>query len=309
MKKRLINLQPVKDKVREKLISKYNTTEFINMTDTIDIKLDVKDILEEYMKEKETTEPQVFITAEAYLKMRTLVDKTTSEIGWYGFVNKLPGLDSTYVIEDIIVYPQKVTGATCEQDEDRLFEFEMSLTNEQVRARRFQGHSHVNMSVTPSGVDENFYQDLLSQVRDYYIILVTNKRSDYHIRFYDMENNIVYTDVELKVLLDNGTGVDQWYQDAVDNNLTKPTPVVSTGNYIGNTNFKGSIFDDDDDWYKKKEVDKPIWDPYLFDWLDKEDYLHIYGVPYTGQFDDMKPGQLYSKKGNKKNVAGKHKYR
>jgi hypothetical protein len=302
MKKRLINLQPVKDKVREKLIEKYNTTEFLNMNDTIDIKVDVKDILDEYMQEREATEPQVFITSEAYVKMRTLVDKTSSEIGWYGFVTKLPGLDNTYVIEDIIVYPQKVTGATCEQDEDRLFEFEMSLTTEQVRARRFQGHSHVNMGVTPSGVDENFYQDLLSQVRDYYIIMVTNKRSDYHIRFYDMENNIMYTDVELKVLLDNGTGVDQWYQEAIDNNLTKPTPVVSglTGNM---NNFQGSIFDDDS-WYKRRDPDKTIWDPYLDEWISREDYYETYGIHYTGQFNSMQP----DKKGNKKH-GNKYKFK
>ena len=65
MKKRLINLQPVKDKVRDKLIEKYNTTQFINMNDTIDNKLDVKDILEEYMNERQSTEPQIFITSEA----------------------------------------------------------------------------------------------------------------------------------------------------------------------------------------------------------------------------------------------------
>lgn len=304
MKKRLINLQPVKDKVRDKLIEKYNTTQFMNMNDTIDIKLDVKDILEEYMNERQSAEPQVFITSEAYIKMRILVDKTSTELGWYGFVSKLPGLDNVYVIEDIIVYPQKVTGATCEQDEDRMFEFEMSLTTEQVRARRFQAHSHVNMGVTPSGVDEAFYQDLLSQVRDYYIIMVTNKRGDNHIRFYDMENNIVYTELELKILLDNGTDVDKWYQEEVDNNLSKPTPIVS--NDISNTNFKGSIFDDDKWDYATKS--KSIWDPYLFEWIDEDDYKSIYGIPYTGQFKDLKPASLYSKKG-KKHGSSKYKNR
>ena len=304
MKKRLINLQPVKDKVRDKLIEKYNTTQFMNMNDTIDIKLDVKDILEEYMNERQSAEPQVFISSEAYIKMRTLVDKTSTELGWYGFVSKLPGLDNVYVIEDIIVYPQKVTGATCEQDEDRMFEFEMSLTTEQVRARRFQAHSHVNMGVTPSGVDEAFYQDLLSQVRDYYIIMVTNKRGDNHIRFYDMENNIVYTELELKILLDNGTDVDKWYQEEVDNNLSKPTPIVS--NDISNTNFKGSIFDDDKWDYATKS--KSIWDPYLFEWIDEDDYKSIYGIPYTGQFKDLKPASLYSKKG-KKHGSSKYKNR
>ena len=304
MKKRLINLQPVKDKVRDKLIEKYNTTQFMNMNDTIDIKLDVKDILEEYMNERQSAEPQVFITSEAYIKMRTLVDKTSTELGWYGFVSKLPGLDNVYVIEDIIVYPQKVTGATCEQDEDRMFEFEMSLTTEQVRARRFQAHSHVNMGVTPSGVDEAFYQDLLSQVRDYYIIMVTNKRGDNHIRFYDMENNIVYTELELKILLDNGTDVDKWYQEEVDNNLSKPTSIIS--NDISNTNFKGSIFDDDKWDYATKS--KSIWDPYLFEWIDEDDYKSIYGIPYTGQFKDLKPASLYSKKG-KKHGSSKYKNR
>lgn len=303
MKKRLINLQPVKDKVRDKLIEKYNTTQFMNMNDTIDIKLDVKDILEEYMNERQSTEPQIFITSEAYIKMRTLVDKTSTELGWYGFVSKLPGLDNVYVIEDIIVYPQKVTGATCEQDEDRMFEFEISLTTEQVRARRFQGHSHVNMGVTPSGVDEAFYQDLLSQVRDYYIIMVTNKRGDNHIRFYDMENNIVYTELELKVLLDNGTDIDKWYQEEVDNNLSKPTVIIA--NNAGNTNFKGSIFDDEWDYHTKS---KPIWDPYLLEWIDEEDYKDTYGTSYTGQFKDLKPASLYSKKG-KKHVSGKYKDR
>ena len=302
MKKRLINIEPVRDVVREKLIEKYNATTYIN-TEDINIKLDIKDLLEEYIESKNLTPPTIYISANAYVKMRMLVDQMSTEVGWYGTVTKCPGLQETYVIEDILVYPQTVTGATCEQDEDRMFEFEMSLTTEQVRVRRFQGHSHVNMGVTPSGVDETFYQDLLSQVRDYYIIMVTNKRGDNHIRFYDMENNIVYTELELKVLLDNGTDVDKWYQTEVDNNLSKPTPIIY--NSAGNTNFKGSIFDDKWDYATKS---KSIWDPYLLEWIDEEDYKSIYGIPYTGQFKDLKPASLYSKKG-KKHVSSKHKDR
>lgn len=290
MKKRLINLQPVKDKVREKLIAKYNTTEFINMTDSIDIKLDVKDILEEYMKEQETIEPEVYITTEAYVKMRTLVDKTTTELGWYGFVSKAPGLTNIYIIEDIIVYPQKVTGATCEQDEDRLFEFEMSLTDEQINTRRFQGHSHVNMGVTPSGVDENFYQDLLSQVTDYYIIMVTNKRNENHIRFYDMEHNIMYTDLELKILLNDGTDVEDWYESS-STNLTRPTPV-------------GSAFTRYPDTETHFSTGGKIYDPYLMEYITEDEYKSTYGIPYTGQFDELRP-IYYSGKHGKKNKKGK----
>ena len=192
MKKQLINLEPIKEQVRTKLIEKYNSTIFMN-TDVIDVRVDIKEILEEYIKAKNLTEPTVYITTEAYLKMRKLVDEVSTEIGWYGTVTKCPGLDNVFVIEDILVYPQKVTGVTCEQDDDKMFEFEMSLTTDQVNHKRFQGHSHVNMGVTPSGVDEQFYQDLLTQVNDYFIITVTNKNKAYTTRFYDIANNILYS--------------------------------------------------------------------------------------------------------------------
>lgn len=230
MKKQLINLNPIKEQVREKLLEKYDSTTYMN-TSTVNVQLDVREILEQHIADKQLTEPTVYITTEAFIKMRTLVDNTATEIGWYGIVKKYPGLQETYVIEDIIVYPQRVTGATCEQDDDKMFEFEMSLTDEQVNNKRFQGHSHVNMGVTPSGVDEAFYQDLLSQVTDYFIITVTNKKNEYTTRFYDIANNILYSDVPIQVLLDNGTDMSSWYAEA-EEQITKPvvttTPVKPT---------------------------------------------------------------------------------
>ena len=43
MGKQLINLQPIKSIVREKLIEKYDSTLYMN-TNKIDIQLDIKDI-------------------------------------------------------------------------------------------------------------------------------------------------------------------------------------------------------------------------------------------------------------------------
>ncbi len=173
MKKQLINLEPVREQVKQKLLEKYDTSTFMNTT-KVELKVDVADILDEFIEQQNIIEPTVCITTKAYIKMRLLVDKFDKEIGWYGIVNQMPGLDNTYVIEDIVVYPQTVSGATCEQDEDRMFEFEMRLTTDQVNHKRFHGHSHVNMATGPSGVDENFYQELLSQVTDFFIITVTN---------------------------------------------------------------------------------------------------------------------------------------
>ena len=266
MKKRLINIEPVRDIVRDKLIEKYNSTTYIN-TEDINIKLDIKDLLEEYINARSLTPPTIYISANAYVKMRMLVDQMSTEVGWYGTVTKCPGLQETYVIEDILVYPQTVTGATCEQDETKMFDFEMSLTTEQVNTKRFQGHSHVNMGVTPSGVDEQFYQDLLTQVNDYFIICITNKKNDYTVRFYDVENNILYTDLELKVLLDDGTDTNNWFTLVKDQVANKSIVTVDP-NKPGN--FKGSIFDTGDT-KSSKELAKD-YDRRYYDWDDWDYY-------------------------------------
>ena len=118
MKKQLINLQPVKERIREKLLEKYDSTLYMN-TSTIRVELDIKEMLEEYITEQQVAEPEIYITPDAYIKMRKLVDDNTTEIGWYGTVTQMPGLNA-FVIDDILVYPQTVTGTTCEQDDDRI---------------------------------------------------------------------------------------------------------------------------------------------------------------------------------------------
>ena len=281
MKKQLINLEPIKEQVRTKLIEKYNSTIFMN-TDVIDVRVDIKEILEEYIKAKNLTEPTVYITTEAYLKMRKLVDEVSTEIGWYGTVTKCPGLDNVFVIEDILVYPQKVTGVTCEQDDDKMFEFEISLTTDQVNHKRFQGHSHVNMGVTPSGVDEQFYQDLLTQVNDYFIITVTNKAKSYTTRFYDIANNILYSDVPIRVLLNDGTELDVWFNEAKEQLHNKTVTNTFKGSVLENynphtTTKQYKTYRSPYDYEEDEEDDPMIWDKrfgYIRqsdkDWYDEE---------------------------------------
>ena len=58
MKKQLINLQPVKERIREKLLEKYDSTLYMN-TNTIKVELDIKDMLEEYITEQQVSEPEI----------------------------------------------------------------------------------------------------------------------------------------------------------------------------------------------------------------------------------------------------------
>ena len=280
--KSLINLEPVREQVRAKILEKYDSTTYMN-TSSVDIKIDVKEILEQYIADKQLEEPKVYITAEAYVKLRKLVDDTTTEIGWYGTVTKMPGFESVFVIDDILVYPQTVTGATCVQDDDRVFEFELNLSTDQVNRKRFHGHSHVNMGVTPSGVDEQFYQDILTQVDDYFIIMITNKSGAYYTRFYDMQNNILYTGIPVQVMLDNGIALEHWYDDATQNNIKEHTYTAPIKPGADKKNFQNSIFDNPYDDYD--------YDPY-------ESYADRYARYYEStKLDKRKPGR--PKKGNK----------
>lgn len=273
----LINLQPLKETIKAKLLEQYDATEYMN-TNTVDLKLDIKDLVKEYIEQQEIKTPHVYITVEAYLKMRKLVDDTSTEIGWYGTVDKLPGINS-YIINDIIVYPQIVTGATCEQDEDKMFEFEMSLTDEQVNHKRFHGHSHVNMSTGPSGVDESFYRDILSQTTDYFIITITNKRKEYTTRFYDIENNILYTDVPINIVTDKGELLDDWYDEAKDKLtnktvLTKKEPAKYPSSVVTEEELDDLY---DEGWYDR-------YDRYGYDY-----WPSYYKV--TEQKEKRKPGR------------------
>ena len=280
--KSLINLEPVREQVRAKLLEKYDSTIYMN-TSSVDIKIDVKEILEQYIADKQLEEPKVYITTEAYVKLRKLVDDTTTEIGWYGTVTKMPGFESVFVIDDILVYPQTVTGATCVQDDDRVFEFELNLSTDQVNRKRFHGHSHVNMGVTPSGVDEQFYQDILTQVDDYFIVMITNKSGAYYTRFYDMQNNILYTGIPVQVMLDNGIALEHWYDDATQNNIKEHTYTAPIKPGADKKNFQNSIFDNPYDDYD--------YDPY-------ESYADRYARYYEStKLDKRKPGR--PKKGNK----------
>ena len=301
MKKQLINLNPVKDQVREKLLEKYNETLFMNTT-KIELKLDIEDMLEEYIEQQNIIEPTIYITPNAYIKMRMLVDKSDKEIGWYGIVNEMPGLQATYIIEDIVVYPQRVTGVTVEQDEDRMFEFEMSLTTEQVNHKRFHGHSHVNMGTSPSGVDESFYQDLLSQVTDYFIITITNKRNEYTTRFYDVTNNILYEDIPIQLIQDDGSLYLDWYETNKEQvkehtytttHITKPT-VTKIKPQTKTKQKQTSIYDYEEDYWEDY-----FWDPNIYDYITPDEYKDIYGTKYKGEFDDCFQNRYRKNKCNK----------
>ena len=131
----------------------------------------------------------VTFTMKAYIKMRDLVDRYASEVGWFGFIDKISDLE--YQITDICVYPQLVTGATVKETNES---WDDDMPMEQIKRRHFHGHSHVNMAPSPSTTDMKHRDDQVSMVKSdsFYLFMITNKSCAWTAALFDLANNVVY---------------------------------------------------------------------------------------------------------------------
>jgi len=156
----------------------------------------------------------VWLSLEAYRKIVALVMDFKDEVGWHGTVSRI-GVNE-FIIEDIFVYPQEVTGSTVNTDQFLYSEWLYDLEDETFNKIRMQGHSHVNMSVSPSGVDETHRQKILDQLEAdmFYIFMIWNKSLFVHTLIYDMQRNILYEDNDIKVKLLEDENMSEFLEDA-----------------------------------------------------------------------------------------------
>ena len=156
----------------------------------------------------------VFLTPEAYRKTVALVTEFSDEVAWHGTV--IRSGEHEFTIEDIFVYPQEVTGSTVNTDQAEYSNWLYEQDDEVFSKLRMQGHSHVNMGVNPSGVDDNHRKQILDQLESdmFYIFQVWNKSLSVHTLIYDMERNILYEDKDVEVKLLVEEGVDDFLDDA-----------------------------------------------------------------------------------------------
>ena len=174
----------------------------------------------------------------AWLKMQALIREYDKEVAWHGIAKRGENPDKDeYIISDILVYPQEVSGATVNTDQAEYQNWLFQLENDVFNNLRMQGHSHVNMGVAPSAVDTTLYEGLLSQLDDtmFYIFLIWNKRGDKMVKIYDLEKNILFETSDVKIsIIDDGSGVEALLRDA----KTKVKEKVYS--YNSSTSFRGS---------------------------------------------------------------------
>lgn len=147
----------------------------------------------------------------AWTKMQTLIRDFSTEVGWHGVAKRSEDPDKDeYIIEDILVYPQVVDGTNVNTNQQAynqwLFSDELDPVFNHIR---FHGHSHVNMSTTPSSVDTSHWGGILETLLDdmFYIFAIWNKRNEKTIKIYDLKKNILFetSDITVEIIADDTT--------------------------------------------------------------------------------------------------------
>jgi hypothetical protein len=156
----------------------------------------------------------LYLSPQTYSKTIALVTAFSDEVAWHGTVTRAG--KSEFIIEDIFVYPQEVTGSTVNTDQEGYTQWLYGFDDEVFSKIRMQGHSHVSMSVFPSGVDSGHRAQILDQLDEdmFYIFMVWNKRLETHTLIYDMANNVLYEDGDVTVKILGDESLDEFLADA-----------------------------------------------------------------------------------------------
>ena len=193
------------------------------------------------VKLKEEDKAEILFGNDAYKKMNALVENCDKEIAWFGTVERTS--EKQFLIKNIIMFPQVVTGATVKEDEAVDGDWRDDLPDEMFNSMRFYGHSHIRFSCSPSLTDTNHYKFMIQNVNDFYIFGIFNKNTtnNYWFNIYDIANNILYEndDIIYKYLI---TPADQWAEAQIKKFVKEEKPYVPStyGNFGKKDDKKGN---------------------------------------------------------------------
>lgn len=194
---------------------------------------------------KKTT---VYLSEEAWCKMQALVNGFSNEVAWHGVAARVESDDvDGYIISDIVVYPQSVTGATVDMDEEGYAMWIIQNDgDERFNQLWMQGHSHVNMATAPSPTDIKHQSDILDQLgdEDFYIFMILNKSGSRWATIFDMKKNVMYENDDITVsVVGWSSGIDEFMKEArslVKTKVYQTKPYASQSPYRPMTTTSGA---------------------------------------------------------------------
>lgn len=200
------------------------------------------------LKQNNSEKATLIIEASAWVKMWGLTASESGEIGWHMICDRLD--NNMFVIKDVLLYPQYVTGVTVTTDDVGYGNWlHKDLSMEEINKLRGHGHSHVNMSPSPSGVDRTWYNEILQTLSedDYYIFMIMNKKNDLFIEIYDLKTNTIFDKNDINVqILTNNLYLNTWMTEEKGKALQKQE-VKQKINTIKTTDNAQDILDEIED--------------------------------------------------------------
>lgn len=222
---------------------------------------------------------KVLFMEDTFAKMKLLIATQDKEVGWHCLARKVEpeeGYANQYEVYDIMVYPQEVTGSTVNTNNEEFSQWLYNRPDEEFNNIRFHGHSHVNMGVSPSGVDKDMYADWLDDLakgmpNQFYIFSIWNKRGEHWMNIYDMDDNVLYESKDIDVKYLAGDGIMGFLSDAED--MVKPkvytAPKKPSGvTYVNNSGYPTYDDDYDDKWYRQSYGAGKFYPASYPDWAD-----------------------------------------
>lgn len=207
---------------------------FKQLLDKVDADSDLRINItsETLIQQQGIKKPTIFVLSDAYLKMKLLINASDKELAWYGVATRIK---DNYFIEDILVYPQTVTSATVDADEEKCAQWFMKLPDKVINNLKFQGHSHVKMSASPSGRDTANWLKFANLLKDdeFYILCIGNKQDEFYWNIYDKAINVHFenNDITMVIVDDKGRSISEWAKKSIDQYIKSEhfiTPTVSS---------------------------------------------------------------------------------
>lgn len=151
-------------------------------------------------------QPIILFTTKAYSELRSMYTTTESKTYEFMYIGEVEHINNVYAIKHVRLIPQcQISMTHCETDDDKYPIWLQEQYNVKDRKLiRFHGHSHVNMGTTPSGDDDNAIMKMMNYVSDFFIQFIMNQKEDYTLNLYDKQNNLIYENLNFKLITEQG---------------------------------------------------------------------------------------------------------
>lgn len=158
-----------------------------------------------------STDIQLVFTPDAITKIQYYIEECDKEIGWLGTVQDVGY--GTFLCDDVYLLHQEVHSATTEITTEGLVAYAEEYGDDVVTNTHLWGHSHVNMSVGPSGQDKEQMELFRENGCKWFFRIIGNKRGEIGVTYFNWQTGFLVTDVQWSVHAESSVSRDAVIQE------------------------------------------------------------------------------------------------